>query len=285
MTSPPAERLATWSRFVKLEHTIFSLPMLVAGGWLAADGFPGWRILGLIVLAGFGARVVALGLNRLIDRKIDAANPRTKIRELPRGTMSPVEGWGVVGAGLVVYLAAAALIAPICLLLSPVPLAVFVLYPYMKRFTPLAHFGVGLGLAVAPLGAWMAVRQSFDGCGPALLLGAFTLFWVAGFDIIYATDDIEFDRSAGLRSIPAVLGRDRALQISGLLHLLAFLLLASLFWWQLRTPLAGVLLAVTGILLLLEHRKGQAVETAFFRINAALGFVVLAFVWFGVSFG
>lgn len=281
MTNQPAQRLATWSRFVKLEHTIFSLPMLVAGGWLAADGFPGWRVLGLIVLAGFGARVVALGLNRLIDRKIDAANPRTQVRELPRGTMSPGEGWGVVVAGLVVYLAAAALIAPICLLLSPVPLAVFVLYPYMKRFTPLAHFGVGLGLAVAPLGAWMAVRQSFDGCGPALLLGAFTLFWVAGFDIIYATDDIEFDRSAGLNSIPALLGRDRALQVSGLLHLLAFALLAILFWWQLRTPLAGVLLILTGLLLLLEHRKGEAVETAFFRINAALGFVVLIFVMAG----
>lgn len=281
MNKAPGDRLATWSRFVKLEHTIFSLPMLVAGGWLAADGFPGWRILGLIVLAGFGARVVALGLNRLIDRRIDAANPRTTVRELPRGVMSAREGWGIVLAGLAVYLVAAALIAPICLLLSPVPLAIFVLYPYMKRFTTLAHFGVGLGLAVAPLGAWMAVRQTFEGVGPALLLGAFTLFWVAGFDIIYATQDIEFDRNAGLFSIPARLGVDRALQVSGLLHLLAFALLSTLFWWQLRTPLAGVLLVLTGILLLLEHRKGGNVETAFFRINAVLGFVVLSFVMAG----
>jgi len=278
MNAPREVRLATWSRFVKLEHTVFSLPMLVAGGWLAAGGFPGWRILGLIVLAGFGARIVALGLNRIIDRVLDAANPRTVVRELPRGTMSVIEAWGVVLAGLLVYLAAASWIAPICLWLSPVPLLVFVVYPYMKRFTPLAHFGVGLGLAVAPLGAWMAVRQTFAGSGPALLLGAFVLFWVAGFDIIYATQDVDFDRKAGLFSIPARLGVPRALAVSGWLHVAAFVALAALVWWQLRTPVAALFLAATGFLLLLEHRQGQNIETAFFRINAALGFVVLALV-------
>lgn len=282
MTATGGGRLTTWARFVKIEHTVFSLPMLFAGAWLGAGGFPGWRTLGLVVLAGFGARIVALGLNRIIDRKIDAANPRTQVRELPRGTMALVEAWGVVALGLAAYLLAAALLGPVCLLLSPIPLAVFVVYPYMKRFTPLAHFGVGLGLAVAPLGAWMAVRQTFDGSGPALLLGAFTLFWVTGFDIIYATLDEAFDRSQGLYSMPSRLGAAGALRVSGVLHLAAFLALAGLVVWQLRTTVALVLLVVTGILLALEHQKGRDVETAFFRINALLGFVVFFLVVAGL---
>lgn len=282
MSASGAGRLTTWARFVKIEHTVFSLPMLFAGAWLAAGGFPGWRLLGLVVLAGFGARVVALGLNRIIDRKIDARNPRTVVRELPRGAMGVAEAWGVVAAGLVLYLVAAGLLGPICLLLSPIPLAVFVVYPTMKRFTPLAHFGVGLGLAVAPLGAFMAVRQSFDDSAPALLLGAFTLFWVAGFDIIYATLDEAFDRANGLHSMPSRFGKAAALRVSAFLHLAAFAALAVLVLWRLRTVPALLLLGVTGLLLALEHRQGRDVETAFFRINALLGFVVLALVMAGL---
>jgi 4-hydroxybenzoate polyprenyltransferase len=282
MSASGAGRLTTWARFVKIEHTVFSLPMLFAGAWLAAGGFPGWRLLGLVVLAGFGARVVALGLNRIIDRKIDARNPRTVVRELPRGTMGLAEAWGVVAAGLVLYLVAAGLLGPICLLLSPIPLAVFVVYPTMKRFTPLAHFGVGLGLAVAPLGAFMAVRQSFDDSAPALLLGAFTLFWVAGFDIIYATLDEAFDRANGLHSMPSRFGKTAALRVSAFLHLAAFAALAVLVLWRLKTVPALLLLGVTGLLLALEHRQGRDVETAFFRINALLGFVVLALVMAGL---
>lgn len=278
-----APRAATWARFVKIEHTLFSLPMLFAGAWLAAGGFPGFRVLFLIVMAGTGARIVALALNRIIDRAIDARNPRTAGRELPRGAMSLAEAWGVTVFGLALYLAAAFGIAPICGWLSPVPLGVFVLYPYLKRFTPLAHLGVGLGLAVAPLGAWMAVRQSFAGCGPALWLGAFTLFWVAGFDVIYATQDEEFDRRAGLFSLPSRLGTDGALRVAAGFHLAAFAALAVLFWTELRTPVAAALLAVVGVLLALEHRRGQDVETAFFTINAWLGFVVLAFVLAGLG--
>ena len=277
-----APRLATYARFVKIEHTLFSLPMLFAGACLAARGFPGFRILGLIVLAGTGARIVALALNRIIDRRIDGRNPRTAVRELPQGAMSLAEAAWVTAAGLALYLAAAWFIAPICALLSPLPLAIFVLYPTMKRFTPLAHLGVGAGLAVAPLGAWMAVRQTFAGCAPALWLGAFTLFWVAGFDIIYATQDEAFDRAAGLYSLPAWLGAERALRVAAAFHLVAFGALAVLFWTWLRTPVAGALLLVIGTLLALEHRRGQEVERAFFTINAWLGFVVLAFVLAGL---
>lgn len=278
-------RLGTWARFVKIEHTLFSMPMLLAGAWLAAGGFPGFGTLLLILLAGFGARIVALALNRIIDRRLDALNPRTAARELPRGRMSVGEAWLVTAAGLLAYLTAAWLLAPICLLLSPIPLVAFVGYPYLKRLTPLAHLGVGLGLAMAPLGAWMAVRRSFEGCGPGLLLGAFTLFWVAGFDVIYATQDLAFDRGAGLHSLPARLGRTAALRVSGLLHALAFASLAALQLSLFRTPLAGLLLAAVGVLLFFEHREGRSVHTAFFHLNAWLGFVVLAFVLAGVGGG
>jgi 4-hydroxybenzoate polyprenyltransferase len=276
-------RAVTWARFVKVEHTVFSLPMLFAGAWLAADGYPGTRTLVLIVLAGFGARIVALALNRILDRHIDRKNPRTAGRELPRGAMSPSEAWLVTLGGLAIYLVAAGLLSPICLLLSPIPLAVFVFYPMMKRFTMFAHLGVGLGLAMAPLGAWMAVRQTFAGSLPALLLGVFTLCWVAGFDIIYATMDVEFDRRAGLHSMPSKLGVDRALQVSSLLHLVAFVSLALLVVWKFRTGPALAGLAVTGFLLYLEQRRKDDVETAFFRINAVLGFAVLATVLAGLA--
>lgn len=268
----------SYARFLKLEHTLFSLPLLYAGAFLAARGLPDSRLLLLILVAGVAARTAALALNRLIDRAIDARNPRTRERELPAGRLRPSEAWALAVAGAAVYVAAAFAIAPICAWLSPAPLAVFVLYPYLKRFTPLAHFGVGLGLAAAPLGGFMAVRQSFQDPAPALLLGAFTLLWVAGFDVIYSTLDEGFDREAGLRSLPAALGRRRALGVSALLHILAFVPLAVLFWTELRSWVTLPFLAAAGVLLLLEQRKAEDVQLAFFQINAVLGFVVFGFV-------
>src|SRR4051812_2704792 len=134
-------RLLSYSRFVKAEHTLFSVPLIFSGAVLAGGRWPSWRLSGLILAAGFGARTAAFALNRMIDRQIDAKNPRTAERELPKGTMSLAEAWGVLIVGLVIYLASAAAIAPICLYVSPLPLIVFAIYPYLKRFTPLAHFG------------------------------------------------------------------------------------------------------------------------------------------------
>src|SRR5436305_10115911 len=145
------------------------------------------------------------------------------------------------------------MIAPICLYLSPLPLIAFVGYPYLTRVTPLAHFGVGLADAFAPLGGWMAARQAFTGVVPALCLGAFTFFWVSGFDVIYATMDEAFDRSHGLQSLPSRYGKAAALQISAFLHVLAFLCLTVLYTISLRTPAAMATLAAIGVLLYLEH--------------------------------
>jgi 4-hydroxybenzoate polyprenyltransferase len=308
-------------RFIKFEHTLFSLPLIFSGTILAKGFDLPFRIYLLILLAGIGARTLSLSLNRIIDRWIDERNPRTKERELPAKKISFWEAWGVSFFGLIIYLLAAYLISPVCLILSPIPVLVFLIYPHMKRLTLLSHFGVGLGLSMAPLGGWLAgivngelgtVNSEFNNSSflilqslftidillPPILLGLFTLFWVSGFDIIYATLDEEFDRKAGLFSMPAILGRKRALQISAILHLLAFFALSGLFVSDLpagRQGLPGLpgfsitnnqlpftiqifLLILIGFLLYWEHRKASDVQLAFFKINAVLGFVVFLFI-------
>lgn len=270
--------------FVKIEHTLFSLPMIYGGVILAAQGLPPLRTLLLILLSATGARTVALSLNRLIDREIDQRNPRTATRELPSGRMNVPEALAVLAAGLALYFVPAYFIGRFCLLWSPLPLAVFVSYPYMKRFTPLAHFGVGLGLAMAPLGGWVAIQQSLQTLMPGVWLGLFTLFWVAGFDVIYATMDEDFDRRANLYSFPSRLGRARALQISALLHALAFITLSIVYAKYVDSLAALPLLLTAGVLLYYEHKQAANVELAFFKINAVLGAVVFAMITIGVLY-
>lgn len=271
-------------RFVKVEHTIFSLPLIYSGALLAGGGRLSLRLAVLILVAATGARTVALALNRMIDREIDRRNPRTAVRELPAGRMSMAEALLVLIAGLALYFGGAALIGRFCLLWSPLPLAIFLVYPYMKRFTPLAHFGVGLGLSMAPLAGWVAVTQSLTNLTPGIVLALFTFFWVSGFDIIYATLDEEFDRRESLHSFPARFGAESALRLSGVLHALAFTVLTLVFVFYIRSPVALPFLALAGVLLYLEHARANDVELAFFKINAALGFVILLMVTVGVHF-
>lgn len=275
-------RLKTYGSFVRVEHTLFSFPLILSGSFLAAGGIPPIKLLILILLAGFGARTAALGLNRIIDREIDRRNPRTRVRELPSGRMGLGEALTIVGVGVLLYFASAYLICNLVLYLSPIPLFVFTLYPYMKRFTYLCHFGVGLGLALAPLGGWVAVSCSLNDILPPLLLSLFTLFWVSGFDIIYATLDEEFDREGGLFSLVSRFGRSRALFISALLHIFAFLALSVLCFYEFRSPYAASFLLIIGFLLYLEHKKSHDVDLAFFRINAVLGVFVFFFVLSGI---
>jgi 4-hydroxybenzoate polyprenyltransferase len=279
----PGGRLRTWARFVRFEHTLFSLPLLFAGVFLGAGGLDvPLSLIGLVLLAGTGARTAALGLNRIIDRRIDAANPRTRSRELPSGAMSLAEAWTLTLAGALLYALAAWWISPLCLALAPLPLAVFVSYPYLKRWTPWCHLGVGLGLAMAPLGGWFAARLAFDDAGPAMLLALFTLAWVAGFDVIYATLDEDIDRAAGIRSLPARHGRRSALRIARVLHVVGFAALAALVWWRLAWLPALVPLLVVGGLLAWEHARARDIDLAFFRINVWVGFAALATVAAGV---
>jgi 4-hydroxybenzoate polyprenyltransferase len=224
-----------------------------------------------------------MGLNRIIDRRIDARNPRTEVRELASGAMKLAEAWGIVAVGLVAYVVACGMLSPAALRLAPVPLIAFVVYPYMKRFTPLAHYGVGLALAFAPLGGFVAVTGRTTDAAAALWLAGFTFFWVAGFDIIYATLDIDFDRAEGLRSLPAVLGRGRALVVAALTHVLAITCLVVLYVQDLSGLLAAACIVATAAVLAAEHWLAERVNLAFFQLNIVVGFLVLAMVWLGTQ--
>ena len=264
--------------FVKIEHTLFTLPLIYSGLLLGLRETPTPGLLLLVLLSASGARTAAFALNRIIDRNIDKRNPRTSLRELPSGSMSLREAGSVLVAGCVLYFGTAALISPFCLMLSPIPLVIFVVYPYMKRFTAFAHFGVGLGMSMAPLGGYFAASPSFDNLLPALLLCLFTIFWGAGFDIIYATLDEKFDRTERLYSFVSRFGRGKALLWSAIFHGVAFACLAGLFVMTIRTWYAAPFLFLTGGLLWFEQRKASSVELSFFRVNAGLGFVVFAMI-------
>ena len=264
--------------FVKIEHTLFTLPLIYSGFLLGMQEQPTIKLLLLIMVSAIGARTAAFALNRIIDRNIDKRNPRTATRELPSGRMTLAEALGVLIVGCILYFGSAALISPFCLMLSPIPLVIFTVYPYMKRFTAMAHFGVGVGMSMAPLGGYFAASPSFDNLLPALLLCIFTVFWGAGFDIIYATLDEEFDRQERLFSFVSRFGKSQALLWSSIFHLIAFSALTFLFFTTIRTWYATPFLFLTGILLWIEQRKASNVELAFFRINAGLGFVVFAMI-------
>lgn len=275
-------KLKNYMNFIKFEHTLFSLPLIFAGTFLAAKGFPPWKLLVLIIFAGTGARTSALAINRILDRRIDAHNPRTEDRELPSGKISLSKSYAITVLGLVVYFVSAYLICDLVLYLSPIPLVVFIVYPLMKRFTPLCHFGVGLGLALAPLGGWIAVTCSFDGILPAVILSLFTLCWVSGFDIIYTTLDEESYKGNGIYSMVSVYGRDIALIISSALHQDAFFFEAFLFFFMFKSIVAGIFLVIIGALLFLEHRKAENVDLAFFKINILVGVTIFLFVLSGI---
>jgi 4-hydroxybenzoate polyprenyltransferase len=264
--------------FVKIEHTLFTLPLIYSGVLLGMQGTPSVRLLLLVLVSAVCARTAAFALNRIIDRDIDKKNPRTVIRELPSGRMSVGEGFAVLAAGCAVYFGSAWMISSFCLMLSPIPLIIFVVYPYMKRFTALAHFGVGLGMSMAPLGGYFAASPSFNNIEPAILLCLFTIFWGAGFDIIYATLDEDFDRRERLYSFVSRFGKEKALFWSSIFHVVAFVCLMLLFLTTIRTMYALPFLLLTGIMLWLEQRRSHNVELAFFRINAGLGFIVFAMI-------
>jgi 4-hydroxybenzoate polyprenyltransferase len=276
------QRLVVYGRMVKFSHSVFALPFALASAALAAaqDGLTP-AALGWIVVAMVGARSAAMGFNRLADQSIDARNPRTAGRELPVGRLTRGEVWLFVIVSAAALVLAAWRLNPLCLALSPVALAVIFGYSYTKRFTALSHVVLGLALAIAPVGAWIAVRGRFD--LPPVLLGLAVLAWVAGFDIIYACQDVDFDRTAGLHSIPARLGVGRALFVSRGLHVLAVAVLAALFA---LVPLHAIYLAgvaLVAVLLAFEHslvREGDLsrVDAAFFTVNGWIGVGYLAFV-------
>src|SRR6266568_8616569 len=220
-------RIRIFLEMIKFSHTVFALPFALTGALLAARGLPTWPQTFLIVMAMVGARTAAMGLNRLIDAEIDARNPRTARRALPAGLIGKgtVLFFIVLASALMFY--AAARLNPLCLKLAPVALFFLVLYSYCKRFTAFAHLVLGICLGGAPVGAWIAMRGEMG--LPAILLGLAVLFWVAGFDILYALQDLEFDRKAGLHSIPVRFGVNGSLWLARLFSIAMIGLLVAVY--------------------------------------------------------
>jgi len=264
--------LAIAMRFVKIEHTIFSLPLLFAGAYLGADGgWPGAWVLVWIVIAGVGARTLGMAMNRILDRDLDARNARTAGRELPAGRITPAAAWCVAAAGLALYVGACAALGPLCLMLCPVPAVVLGVYSLLKRFTCLCHFGIGLCLAMAPLAAYVAAADTVRFSVEALLLAAFAFFWISGFDIIYALMDIDFDTQAGVHSIPAAIGPIGAQIVAAGVHVLAAGALAWLWVLVGRGMLSAAALGVAGGAFAAAYCQRIPVARRFFPISAVAG--------------
>ena len=264
---------------VTFAHTIFALPFALLAAVLAAQGLPPLPTLFWILVAMVGARSAAMAFNRIADRGIDAVNPRTQARDIPAGRVSVASASVFCAISAAVFVFAAWRLNPLCLALSPVALLVVLGYSYTKRFTALAHFVLGLGLAIAPVGAWIAVTGAF--ALPPVVLGLSVLFWVAGFDVIYSLQDEAFDRAHGLFSLPARLGARRALNVSTVFHALSLALLYGVFVLVHGGLLFGLGVVLAGVFLVRQHilvRPGDLsrVDGAFFTANGWLSVAVFA---------
>jgi 4-hydroxybenzoate polyprenyltransferase len=277
--TPKQSEMKNYLSLIKFSHTVFALPFALVGFFLAnaqTGQSPSLLVLTCIILCMIFARSAAMAFNRYLDRDIDAQNPRTAIREIPAGLISPKAAFSFVLMNILGFIATTWFINPLCFYLSPVALAVILGYSYTKRFTWLCHFVLGLGLSLAPIGAYLAVTGQFDIV--PLLYSMVVLFWVSGFDIIYALQDEEFDKSLRLNSIPVFLGKQKALRLSSVLHILCAAVLIYSVWMVSTTEdgTFGILhLAGTAIfigLLIYQHTLVKAhdlskVNLAFFTTN------------------
>jgi 4-hydroxybenzoate polyprenyltransferase len=264
---------------IKIEHTLFALPFAFLGAVLAAGGLPTLRQLLWITVAMVGARSAAMAFNRIADRQIDGRNPRTATRAIPAGLLSTSFVWVFTIAAALVFLLAAAMLNRLTLLLAPIALASVLLYSLTKRFTQFSHIVLGWCLAIAPTGAWIAVKGQLGSPVP-LLLSLVVLLWTAGFDVLYACQDYEFDRQEGLQSIPARIGIPRALWVSRGLHAAAFLALISLYVVSGLGVFALTGVLATGALLVYQHLLVRSddlsrLNAAFFTTNAFVSVILL----------
>lgn len=266
-------------RMIKFSHSVFALPFAFTGALFAANGFPDWQQALWIAIAMVGARSGAMGMNRIIDRRIDAANPRTSSREIPSGAISVVEAliFTVISFAILVY--AASRLQPLCLYLSPLAIVILIFYSLAKRFTWGAHFILGIAIAGAPLGAWIAITGAVS--WTILPLCAAVVFWLAGFDVLYALQDIEFDRGYGLHSIPQRFGVAVSIMISRVCHLAAWLLLVwtgyvfgmNDFYWLGMLIIAGLLIYEHS---LVKPGDLSKLDFAFFNMNGYISVTVFA---------
>lgn len=271
---------------IKWEHSIFALPFALTGAMLAANGWPPFRKLILIIVCMISARTAAMAFNRYADADIDSSNPRTRTRAIPSGLLRrSFVGWFTLFFGLI-FLLAASLLNRLTMILSPFVLCLLLGYSYTKRFTSFSHLVLGLCLGLAPMMAWIAVAGSVDARILVLTLGV--LLWVAGFDVLYACQDFLFDRHEGLFSLPAWLGLDHSFMLSRGMHLLAFLLFLTTVWLFHLGPIAFAGVLVVGALLIYEHllispRDLSGMNTAFLLMNGVISCVFFIFVALALS--
>jgi len=273
----------TTLEMIKIEHTLFALPFAFLGAVLAANGLPSGSQLIWITVAMVGARSTAMAFNRIADREYDARNPRTSNRALPAGLLSVGFVWAFTLVSASLFFVAAAMLNRLTLVLAPVALASVLLYSFSKRWTLLSHLLLGWCLSIAPTGAWIAVRGALDSPVP-LLLSLVVMLWTAGFDVLYACQDYDFDVQAGLHSIPKQFGIARALLIARLLHIGAFAALVALYWITHLGIFALIGVVATAALLFYQHRLVRSddlskLNAAFFTTNAFVS--VILFVTFG----
>lgn len=277
--SPLVSRVSLYAELVKFEHTIFALPFALSAMLLATGlGWPNaWTVL-WVILAMVGGRTFAMGLNRIIDCQIDGKNPRTAGRTLPAGRLPMAEAWALTLLALGLMVLAVLQLPSLCFKLLPLALAILVLYSYVKRFSALAHLVLGFALGAGAIGGWIAVTGTLT---PAsVLFGLAVLAWVAGFDIIYACQDVDFDREAGLFSIPASWGVSQGLAISRVLHALTVVCLVAVWFWVPGSGWGfGAAIGLTAAMLLYEHTLVSAqdlsrVNEAFFMVNGVISLLV-----------
>ncbi|OLB20043.1 MAG: 4-hydroxybenzoate octaprenyltransferase [Acidobacteriales bacterium 13_2_20CM_55_8] len=266
---------------IKWEHSVFALPFALCGAMLAANGLPAIHQLAWIIVAMVAARSAAMAFNRLADTSMDAANPRTRTRALPAKELTPQFVSSFVVVSCAIFVIAASQLNRLALLLSPMALAVVLLYSYTKRFTRWSHLVLGLALGIAPAAAWIAVRGTLD--PRILLLAAAVTFWVGGFDVLYSCQDYDFDRRAGLHSVPRYCGIARALWIARLFHLLMLLFLVALVFAFGLGKLAVAGIVVVSLLLLYEHSLVSAedlsrLNAAFFTMNGVISVLFFFFI-------
>ncbi len=258
--------------FTKVEHTVFSLPLLFSGAWIGAGHrLPPGATLLYLLLAGVGARILGMAANRILDRHIDAKNPRTQNRELPAKALTMEWAIGTAVSGFVLYETACILLGPTVVLLSPIPAAVLIGYSLLKRFTPLCHFGIGLAMGLAPAGAYVAVTGSVQPNLEIGLIFAFAFFWISGFDIIYAMLDFEFDKTHRVHSMPTALGTKGAAWVAALSHVAAFSALIGVTYIGGFGTVALILATVSAAGFVSAHLPTIPVAVRFFPISAVAG--------------
>jgi len=278
--------------FIKIEHTLFALPFAYLGAFLAKGGLIDLRSFILIATAFTGLRTAAMTFNRIIDREIDALNSRTANRHLPRGLITLKEAYAIAGIALTIYFISAYLTNDLAFKLSPIPAITAYIYPYLKRFTTLSHYVLGLNLGFAPMAGWIVVKNSFDIFGDAklpFLIGIAVIFWVAGFDMIYALQDYDFDRKYNIYSFPARYGL-RAAKVMALTNHMIFygILLYSFTYLYVPKIFLKVGLVIILFLILVQHyiiRQGsdeKRIQIAFYNVNAVLSSALLIFTFFDI---